>query len=913
MVATVADVEQGASCKPTRPERWPLIGRTGEMARARTALADPSSRGVVFFGVAGVGRTRMAEELTADLEAAGDRVARATADATAAAVPLGPLAHLLPADVILAATRDSVDPAPLLAQARQVLGDGDGRLVLMIDDAHLLDAVSLILLHQLVQAGDAVLVLTARKDEHQPDSLQTLWRSGQVTRIDLEAIGSESVAALLAAGLGGQVEGRTVLMLGTSSGGNPLLLRELVRAGEEDGVLIEIEGVWSLVGVLPTRHRAAELLHHRVMSVTGDARTVIELLAIIGPTNLDALVEWFGAVVLEHLEVDRLVVVRSASSVDGPDVMALAHPLLVDTVRSATPTLRGRSILRTWADHVESRAAGEPADVLRVAAWRLQCGDAIDPTLAAATATLARHAGDYVLTLQLARVAHEVRPTLGTAILYGESLYETGSFADAEAVMSAAESLDGTPTEVLRLVGMRGTNLLFGLMQPERATEITDSAGALLVGNGLESLREELVSRRANVQLYSGHPAESLRILAELDMHARLSDDGIEVDHNDARTQVLWATPGVPAIALAGRSAEAIELARLAFIRHRGLDDDIALTSLETHLLTLCLALQEHGSLDEAHALAVGGYEASVGVNSLMGQTWFALNLARIALIRGRGASGVRWCREAAAVTAAAQWRGPRSMALAGLAAMSAVTGDMVSAHQALVDFAAIDGRFGFLLPERCLGQAWVLVAQGRRAAAVDVLNDGAELAASTGHLTVEAWLRHEIARIGKPAAMVDRLEELAGRCDGSLVAARARHVRAQVSGSRAELVVAADAFEAMGCHLLAAEALGQATACARRLGDRRGATNLATRSRGQIARAEGARSDEVALLDSIVPLTAREREVAVLAASGTSSQEIGRRLFLSVRTVNNHLQSVYTKLGVSSRAELGAALQAAG
>jgi DNA-binding CsgD family transcriptional regulator len=39
------------------------------------------------------------------------------------------------------------------------------------------------------------------------------------------------------------------------------------------------------------------------------------------------------------------------------------------------------------------------------------------------------------------------------------------------------------------------------------------------------------------------------------------------------------------------------------------------------------------------------------------------------------------------------------------------------------------------------------------------------------------------------------------------------------------------------------------------------------------------------------------------MAAAGTASREIAERLFLSVRTVDNHLQRVYSKLGVVSRA----------
>jgi DNA-binding CsgD family transcriptional regulator len=48
-----------------------------------------------------------------------------------------------------------------------------------------------------------------------------------------------------------------------------------------------------------------------------------------------------------------------------------------------------------------------------------------------------------------------------------------------------------------------------------------------------------------------------------------------------------------------------------------------------------------------------------------------------------------------------------------------------------------------------------------------------------------------------------------------------------------------------------------------------------------------------------------REAEIARLAASGVTNQQIAERLYLSIRTVHNHLQHVYTKLGVSSREEL--------
>ena len=49
-----------------------------------------------------------------------------------------------------------------------------------------------------------------------------------------------------------------------------------------------------------------------------------------------------------------------------------------------------------------------------------------------------------------------------------------------------------------------------------------------------------------------------------------------------------------------------------------------------------------------------------------------------------------------------------------------------------------------------------------------------------------------------------------------------------------------------------------------------------------------------------------------MLAARGMTSKDIAERLFLSVRTVNNHLQHAYTKLGVTSRAGLAEAVGSA-
>ena len=74
--------------------------------------------------------------------------------------------------------------------------------------------------------------------------------------------------------------------------------------------------------------------------------------------------------------------------------------------------------------------------------------------------------------------------------------------------------------------------------------------------------------------------------------------------------------------------------------------------------------------------------------------------------------------------------------------------------------------------------------------------------------------------------------------------------------------------------------------------------------------RCKGARTPTLATATStVVPLTDREREVALLAARGMQSKVIADQLFLSMRTVNNHLQRVYDKLGINGRPELASAL----
>ncbi len=85
------------------------------------------------------------------------------------------------------------------------------------------------------------------------------------------------------------------------------------------------------------------------------------------------------------------------------------------------------------------------------------------------------------------------------------------------------------------------------------------------------------------------------------------------------------------------------------------------------------------------------------------------------------------------------------------------------------------------------------------------------------------------------------------------------------------------------------------------------GATPVAARADSELL-ATGARPRRIAL-SGVASLTPSERRVAQMAAEGPTNREIAQALFVTQRTVEVHLTSIYRKLGISSRSQLATAL----
>jgi DNA-binding CsgD family transcriptional regulator len=129
------------------------------------------------------------------------------------------------------------------------------------------------------------------------------------------------------------------------------------------------------------------------------------------------------------------------------------------------------------------------------------------------------------------------------------------------------------------------------------------------------------------------------------------------------------------------------------------------------------------------------------------------------------------------------------------------------------------------------------------------------------------------------------------------------------VTGSRESLAAAEAMFASMGADLPAAEAAAALAVELHRVRRPREAAAATGRSTGHQRRCEGAATPMLLRRADSASLTPREREAALLAARGMATKAIARDLGVSERTVSNHLQNAYVKLGISTRADLADAL----
>ncbi|MEV2212429.1 LuxR C-terminal-related transcriptional regulator [Streptomyces sp. NPDC050997] len=873
--------------------RWPLVGRGAELTSFAAAMSDRECRGFVVGGAAGVGKSRLAEECLERAAAEDFRVGRATASASAGAVPLGAIAHLLPAGV------DLSDPVAGFAAVTEELANRSGqrRWALLVDDMHHLDSASAMLLRQLMDTGVLLLIGTVRTGEPYGDSVAALRGGDAVYRADLTVLSPEQTEELLQAALGGPVALRTLHELSAASGGNVLYLRELVLGALHTGELAEDGEIWHLrEGRLPNTVRLTEVIGARVATADSAGRPVLELLALCEPLSLADTEALAPAAVLAALEQTGLIRVTQDRR---RTTVSLAHPLYGEVLRAGLPVLRRRTLLLDQAARVEARGARRRGDLLRIATWRLAATGTADPELLVQAAVLARHAHDYPQTIALLQALPEKHHTVVTGLRLGEAFLETGRWNQAEAALAQADTLAVTEQDKLAVALVRTTNLLWSNAPITEALGVNAAALDQITD---PAVRRDLTINEGFLRIAAGRPAQGLALLEDLETEV---SDASDVN---AWVRGAWMKPA--GLALVGRTDEAATWAERAHAAHRQVEEHALASHPAFHRIPLVLALTEAGRPAEARREGKRAYTELTAAGSGV-RTWMAVLLGRTEWLAGHPATARRWWAEAAALARPINHAMALRLVLGGLAACAAVLGDLEAAETMLEEHRTLPLRAPGLLSagEERLGEAWLLAARGHVARARSVLTAAARTAHATGHLTGESLLLTDVARLGGAKVAARRLTEIAQTCDGALATARARLAVALAADEPDQLLQAADTCEAIGADLLAAEAATAAAHAWRRTGHPRRGSAAAHRAATALARCEGAGTPLLATVEAAVALTTREREIALLAAAGNTSKDIAHTLTLSVRTVDNHLHHAYTKLGVTTRRELARTL----
>lgn len=850
---------------------WVPIGRERERGIVRAALGR--GRGIALVGEAGVGKTTLVRTVVEAVAAAdGAEVAWVTASEVARTVPLGAFAPLLRIGW-------DGDATTVLFAALQVLRR-DPATILVVDDAHLLDALSATLLHQLALGGSRRLIVTARADVPLPDSVTALWKDDLIDRMTVAPLSQDEVRCVLRGELGGPVHPLAENEFWRGCQGNVLLLRLLVEGAVEAGRLDEQAGQWNLNGQVVIGRPLADLLRTKLGQLDDATRRALHIVAMAGEIDVEVLAQLVAEDTLDHAEAAGLLSVTAR----GMRMAAkLSHPLLARVVDSELPEGDRAALSAEVVAVMLRRLPDSSAERIQLAQLMVGSGQAQDLDFLIRSALRAVTLTNATTGEQIARHAVEHGGGLAAALVLAEALSWQGRGAEAETVLQVFDVAQLDPAEELQWTCGRAINLFLACGQPDLAEQLLAAACAHLVQPRMSRV---LGALGATFAFFRGRVEECVAL-------------GLPVvrDPDSPLIAVVWSAAAVAdALASAGRFDEVPEVTtrgRWAADRCVSGLHRFAIGYARVNAALLA------GEFDEADRLCVEYDSIAVGEP----QALAIVNLARgrAALSRGNPQDAVGYLRQSLAVIGVGSPQGWRPVVAANLACAEAALGDPDSAVAAL---ALVGSHADVQENDLLLAQAWVAAAQGRSSEAVRHARASAALAAQRGAHAVEAVALHHASMWGDMGAAA-RLAQLADRIGGLLVPLMARFARAATARDGDELHAVGEAFEGVGAALMAVPAFALAAREFLLVGRAQDAETAAGRARALGGGQPNAR--RMGVLPAT--LTAREREIAYAAARGLSTKAIATSRGVTVRTVENHLHRIYLKLGVSARAELAALL----
>jgi len=833
-----------------------VIGRHPLLERC---LADiEERRSVLVVGPEGMGKSTVLQALARRLEDARVAVFTVAGADGEAGVPLAPFADTL-------ARLGIPGYAPLDAYTRlaRELDAASGRLV--IDDVDKLDAASRVLLDHVARAGVPVFA-TAADVEALPRAIADGIDSGTWVQHGLGPLDADALVEIAAKMLGEEPSFTAAAALIARADGSPQKLGDVIAAARK-GAVRHAGGV-ELGPRLVTQRAAREWASART-ALDPPSMVMVEQLAVAGSLPLDAVPD------------DILTVLRQQNLIVVGDAVSLPSVDLADAVRdSMSPALT-------------MRRAGQAADLLassavpprgRASLMAARAGRKVTAREAVDSAAMLLAEGDAEGALEVASATDADDDAV--LMVRGSALSALERLDEAEATLA----LIGTPAHsdvAFELCEQWGLLLAVRRGDPSAAVERVTMLREAVTD---EMQRAVIDGELVKWSLMAGVPGAAPQDLTP--------EAGADLRVGMALIQAMVASlDGPPQAALAivenGRAALASST-RPA--RHA--EELLALSEF--------LAIGFDARLDEAEESAAARRRAALASgDSALGLWEFASG--ELALHAGRYDAAESFARRAVAHLAWRDFTGLRAPAVALHGAVAARLGHHQAAADAVSSLAPTAG------DDVKVALHLARVAAERRLRARDladaarILREAGTRAIEESHSQLGILALDEAWMVLPTDALAD---ELCGHVEaGALAALLCRRVAAAGAEDVGALVVASDALAALGFVGRAAHGLGLAASLLERDGSPHEARRLIARARAVASFREASDWPFKSEQESLTP---REREIATLAAARVRSREIAEQLGVSARTVDNHLGSVFRKLGIQGRDELGDALAAA-
>ncbi|WP_264668934.1 helix-turn-helix transcriptional regulator [Arthrobacter sp. VKM Ac-2550] len=872
-----------------------FVGREREIEDVRSALQDNLQVGAMLVGEPGVGKTALALEALKTFDG-NHHIVPVRGSGISANVPYAALGYLL------SELPEHVLDHPVLAMqglSRLLTEQADGRtMVLLVENAHDLDPMSVMAVTQLAVSGQAKVLILARELTGAAEEFIRLWADGRVRRIDLAPFTLEESGGYLSALLGGRVARTAVANLHSHTSGSPGFLRMLASEQRHAGTLVEQDGSWDLVAPLVRSGEIAEVIRARLNRYGPEQRRIIELLAFAVELPLAALQRLAAPEDLDVLEEHGVMRVLATS----PPIVRLQNQLSAETVRESVPPARSRELREAVAATIDFNAI-PGGTLMGFASWSIDCGVELPPDAALRAAQLANRLYDHAGALRFVRSVRDHRKRPEMVLQEASALRSLGELnAAAEALESVLEAARGNLRlwtllcverhRVLRRLPGRAAEARTVIEQLKTAIGSSgeDTAGGTTNNDGGPPLRWEAVLIDAEYATFEGRHAQLPRELEDI-----YGDETLPLGMRLYAGCLLaegWS--------LTGRCEDAIAV--VAWLHAGTANSDLSPTLRDTVLVRVFEIYFNCGLWQRAADLLSprrGTGFASLARGSSAGTgTGGDLAAGLLHASCGRPDEALDHLLPALGKLRRRDPAGAKPAALAAAAYCSALQGDTARARHYLDKLGAIGEQ-----PPWNIGVVaayFRLTAQallGGREAALAELKQLAHHAAGRGLVAHNALFLTAAARLGdREAAVVilDRVPETAGQLarTGRLFAA------GMVNNDGAAWLHAAELASGDGNELFAYEAASAAQSAASDPLTARQARELANSSYRRLRRHHD-------LHRSFETLSRFEQELTVAAARGRSSVELGEQMNLSPRTVDWHLGKIYSKLHVSSRTEL--------